>query len=151
MRTCPGIQDRSRSDAEAFLLAGLVFFPELRDAVLRAVGPEDFAAPAMRRIYNAVLEIVDEEKEPGIRVLAARLADDAEALEVLAGLPEDASLEERIPLHIEYLERRRRTRRRTDEILRQLEGDEPSEAGAAQDPGLGARSEPDDPTREHAL
>ena len=140
-----GIQDRSRHDAEAFLLAGIVFFPELRGRVLRALGPEDFAAPAMRRIYNAVLEIVDQEKEPGIRVLVARLADDEEALEVLAGLPEDDSLEERIPLHIEYIEQRRRSRRRTADILRELEGIRNSEAREAD-----SRSEPIDPSPEHA-
>ncbi len=148
-------RDRNRRESEAFLLSGLVFFPALRDRILTAVGPEDFRFEVNRRIYRAVLDLEETPSPPAAgpaataplapawsaRTLVARLAEDAEAQGVLAGLPEDPTLAERIPLHLEFLERRRRERRRQEELVRGLGGGRPPGV-LDEDPG-----EPGPPTR----
>ncbi|MDF1702424.1 MAG: hypothetical protein P1V36_14840, partial [Planctomycetota bacterium] len=41
--------------AELDLLAALLVCADLRDAIFRAVGPEEFADPVRLRLYNALL------------------------------------------------------------------------------------------------
>ncbi|MFV1958113.1 MAG: toprim domain-containing protein, partial [Planctomycetota bacterium] len=118
--------ERNQRDAEVFLLAGLILVPDLRGRILRAVAPEDFTAPVLRRVYNAVL-CMEESGEPyDLKTLTGRMADDAEAQAALAGLPEDPNLEDRIPWQIEYLESCRKRARRAREILRDLGVAEPA-------------------------
>jgi DNA primase len=126
------VRARTRRLADEALLAGLLFFPDLRGVVLRAVGPEHFPDPVHRRLYNACLALDEAGEGWDLRAVASRLADDAEAQAVLAGLPEDPTLRERVPLQIEHLERRRRKERRTLEILEKLDA-----AGASSPAGDG--------------
>ena len=140
------IADRKRREAEEFLLAGFLFHPPLRDRIQRAVGPEDFVVPALRGIYEAALELNEEDDAFDQRALAARLADDLEAQSALAGLPDDPTLDERIPFQIEYMEHQRRTRRRALEIRRELGGgaaaSQSDSDGGAQDGGRSGGTAP---------
>jgi DNA primase len=115
---------RTQRVAEEFLLAGLLFHPELRPSILRAVGAEDFEVPANRRILEAVQAAEDAGVIVSITTIGGRLADDEPAQAVLAGLDTDETLEDRIPFQIEFLERRRLARRRALQIRRDL-GDTP--------------------------
>ncbi|MHC5010394.1 MAG: DNA primase [Planctomycetota bacterium] len=139
---------RTRRDAEESLLAGLLFFPSLRPDITRAVAPEDFADPVLGRVYNAVLGLEQAGKAYDVRAVAARLADDPEAQSVLAGLPEDPTLEERIPFQIQFLERRRREDRRSREILRRLDGETSGEGAPSShgDPWEGGSEPLPEPT-----
>ena len=115
------IARRKQREAEEFLLAGYLLFPDLKDSIGRAVGPEDFTSPVLRRIYNAALALQEAGAASDHRALVVRLAADDEAQAVLAGLPEDPTLEERIPFQIDFLERKRGKKRQVREIRRQLE------------------------------
>ncbi len=117
---------RNTRETEIFLLAGLILIPDLRDRILRAVGAEDFQTPVLERVYNAVLRMEEAGEPYDLKALTGRMADDAEAQAVLAGLPEDENLDERIPLQIEFLEAQRRKQRQRQEILESL-GMAPSE------------------------
>ncbi len=57
-----------------------------------------------------------------IRNLMRRFPDDGAIQDFLAGLVDDPTLEERLVLHIEYLERQRMAERRTRDLLRELGG-----------------------------
>ena len=75
------------------------------------------------------------------RALVVRLAADDEAQAVLAGLPEDPTLEERIPFQIEFLERKRGKKRQVLEIRRQLEW-RPGRRADARRPGRSCWRDP---------
>lgn len=140
------LSQRMRREAEEFLLAGYLLYPDQKEAIRRSVGPEDFTVPVLRRIYNAALDLEEAGEACDLRVMTARLAEDAEAQEVLAGLPEDPTLEERIPFQIEFLERKRGKKRQVLEIRQQLAEAEPtSGAGGLNLPGgetqVGERSD----------
>ncbi|MGE0192089.1 MAG: DNA primase [Planctomycetota bacterium] len=93
-------------------LAGALSDAELAEAILRAVGPEEFADAVLRRLYEALLDL-HEAGRPLLREsLAAYLAQDAEGLSELAALPEDPTLGERVRSQIAFLEQRRLTRER---------------------------------------
>jgi len=127
------VAQRKQREAEEFLLAGFLLFPDLRDSISLAVGPEDFAYPVVRRIYNAALTLREAGESCDLRALGARLAEDSDAQAVLAGLPEDPTLEERIPSQIGFLEQERRRKRRAREIRQQLGGADPDAGGTAQE------------------
>jgi DNA primase len=124
------VRARTQREAEEALLAAALLFPDLRGRILTAVGPEDFGEGPRRRVYNALLALADAGGATDHVTVARRLAADGEAQAVLAGLPEDVTLEERVPSHIEYVERRRREQRRAREILQDL-----GASGAAASPG----------------
>jgi len=143
------VAERKCREAEEFLLAGFVLHESLREPIRRAVGPEDFGSPVLRRVYNAALSLLEAGEACDLRRLAARLAEDADAQAVLAGLPEDPTLEERIPFQIEYLERLRRTKRRALEIRRELGGGLASSEAEAGDQGpFGGRADESTPREQ---
>ncbi|MEZ6009457.1 MAG: DNA primase [Planctomycetota bacterium] len=93
-------------------LAGALSDAELAEAILRAVGPEEFGDAVLRRLYEALLDL-HEAGRPLLREsLAAHLAQDAEGLSELAALPEDPTLAERVRSQIAFLEQRRLSRER---------------------------------------
>lgn len=119
------VAQRKQREGEEFLLAGYLVFPDLKESIRRAVGPEDFTSPVLRRIYNAALALQEAGQASDLRAMVARMAEDDEAQAVLAGLPEDPTLEERIPFQIEFLERKRGKKRQVREIRQQLEEVDP--------------------------
>jgi hypothetical protein len=84
------------------------------------VTPEEFTSPVLRRLYKAVRELEEQGRAYDARTLAGLTAEDEEAAEALASLPEEATLEDRVLSQIDFLERRRREQRRTQEVLRGL-------------------------------
>jgi DNA primase len=114
------VREGDRVRMEQVFLAGALLVPALRPGVFRAVGTEDFAVPAHQRVYKTVLGLEGEGKPYDLRTVAALMADDPEAADVLASLPEDPTLEDLVPSQIAYLERTRRNQRRVSEILASL-------------------------------
>jgi DNA primase len=114
-----------REVTERLFLAGILALPDAREAVFRAVGAEDFASPVLRRLYNALLDMREAGEPLEPRALAVRVAADPEATAALAGLPEDPTLDERLPSLIENLERRRRDDRRKQALARFVAGEDP--------------------------
>lgn len=122
-------QDRARRAGgrldEQVLLAVVMAGGPGGQAVVRAVGPEDFADPTRRRVYNAVLDLREAGAPHDVRALLARFADDADVCAELADLPQadplppTSRLDERAGAVIRALEARRRAGRR-EEAMRTL-------------------------------
>ena len=93
--------------AELDLLAALLALPELRDAIFRAVGPEEFADPVRSRLYNALLAHWEAGEPITFEATLARFQADPEATAILAGLPEDSTLAERVTSWIAFTEQHR--------------------------------------------
>lgn len=93
--------------AELDLLAGLLVLPDLRDAIFRAVGPEEFADPVRMRLYNALLAHWEAGERITYESTLARFQADPEATAILAGLPEDPTLSERVTSWIAFTEQHR--------------------------------------------
>jgi DNA primase len=98
-------QDQERK--EITLLAGAVFLPDIRDSVFRAIGPEEFADPDRARLYNALLDLWGQGREIDHRGVMALFQSDAAVSALLAGLPEDATLPDRVLSCVEYTEKQR--------------------------------------------
>ncbi len=121
------IQQETRALDETTLLAGALFVPSLRDTVFRAVGPEEFTAPDRGRLYNALLARWEQGREIELRGAMAEFQSDTEVIALLAGLPEDPALQERVASCVEHMERTRmesERRRRRDRVLRGPAADE---------------------------
>jgi hypothetical protein len=101
-------------------LAGALAEPELADAVFRAVGPEEFTDPVLARLFGTLMDLQEAGHPLERETLAAALARDAEALAVLAELPEDPALAEQVRYEIAFLERRRAQREREAHIRAQI-------------------------------
>ncbi|MDA1195646.1 MAG: hypothetical protein O2894_10745, partial [Planctomycetota bacterium] len=92
---------------ELDLLGALLAHEPLRDAVFRAAGPEEFADPARGRLYNALLARWESGEPITYEATLARFQADPEVTAVLAGLPEDAALAERVTSWIAFTEQNR--------------------------------------------
>jgi DNA primase len=125
------VLEAGRRDLDALLLAAALDLPHLRPAIFRAVGPEDFSSPLMGRLYNALRDLDEAGSPCDHRTLAARVAEDPEAVAALAGLPEDPTLEDRVTSAILYLEGRRASRRQVEELRRRLADPSPAAAPSA--------------------
>ena len=102
--------------------------PELRDAIFRAVGPEEFADPVRSRLYNALLAHWEAGEPITFEATLARFQADPEATAILAGLPEDSTLAERVTSWIAFTEQNRSAIDHQREILRLARGGSAEEA-----------------------
>lgn len=105
---------------ELLYLAAMLAGGELADHVARAVGSEDFADPARRRVYNAVLDMREARDPHDTRSVLARFSDDPAAMAELGALPEDPRLDERVRTLIHHLEERRRRETRREALREAL-------------------------------
>ncbi len=117
-RVTASAQERDELD----LLAGAVLVPALRDAVFRAVGPEEFTAPARERLYNAMLSRWEQGEEMDPQGLLTHFQADPEVTAVIAGLPEDETLEERVTSWIAFTEQHRLQTHHQREVARLARG-----------------------------
>ena len=146
----PAVGALDRARYEATYLAGALANADLRDAVFRAVGPEDFATPVYHRLYNALFDLYERGGRCDREALATRVAQDGEALAALAELPDGPTLDERVRSQIAFLERQRERRESKDSILAQLaaaaEGTPvPSPASTSRSADKPRESSPSDP------
>lgn len=107
--------DDSQEKAEMVVLLGALD-ERFRDAVLRAVGPEDFQTPVLQRLFALVLELEEQGIDTDLDRLVVRTADDAEAAAALASLELEGDLEEALEAHLRSLERRRRRARHKGDL-----------------------------------
>ena len=139
-----GALDRARY--EATFLAGALANEGIRDAVFRAVGPEEFATPVFRRLYNALFDLYERGGRCDREALAACVAEDGEALAALAELPDGPTLDERVRSQIAFLERQRASREIRDTVLAQLRAaQEGTSARSAASPSVPVDASPDRP------
>ncbi|MDJ0522319.1 MAG: DNA primase [Planctomycetota bacterium] len=121
-RVAASAQERDEHD----LLGAALALPALRDAIFRAVGPEEFTAAARQRLYNALLSLWEQGGEIHPQAVLAHFQADSEVTAVIAGLPEDPTLEERVTSWIAFTEQHRLQTHHQREIARLARG-----AGAA--------------------
>lgn len=128
-RISASTQERDEID----LLAAALILPGLRDAIFRAVGPEEFTAPARERLYNALLSSWEQGGEIEPQRLLSQFQADPEVTAVIAGLPEDPTLEERVTSWIAFTEQHRLQIHHQREIARLARGGRESAESAVED------------------
>lgn len=117
-----GLRGQQQALEERDLLAAAIHFPDLRDAVFRSVGPEEFSAPDRARLYDALLGLSEEGQVIDFALVMTRFQADPEVAGLLAGLPEDTGLEERVDYMLRHVERRRAENQRLREVVRIASG-----------------------------
>ncbi len=95
----------------------------LPEAIFRAVGPEEFTDPAHSRLYNALLAHWEAGEVITSEVALARFQSDSEVTAVLAGMPEDEGLAERVTSWIAFTEQNRLEIDHQREVARLARGD----------------------------
>ena len=116
------LRAEQRALEELDLLAALFSDASLRDRIFRAVGPEEFTAPLRAGLYNDLLEAWGQGQEIEFGRVMSRHQADPEMSRLLASLPEDPTLAERVTCQIDHVERKRAADQHLRKVVRMAGG-----------------------------